>query len=134
MTSEEIVTNADILNLSAKRVRKSSPKKPLTIQFMSKVLTEIGRAQEELRSRSWKIENMRPFLIRERGHIRKIQGNVPYDRMIIHSYVDYYLEPILRRYLIYDNYASQDGKGGKGSESICLMLTGNMAVISSMCS
>ena len=111
MTSEEIVTNADVLHLSANKVRKSSPKKPLTIQFMSKELTEIGRAQDELTSRSWHIENMRPFLISERGHIRKIQGNVPYDRMIIHSYVDYYLEPMLQPYLIYDNYASQEGKG-----------------------
>jgi len=111
MTSEEITLNADNLHLSAEKVRKSSPKKPLTIQFMSNELVEIGRAQDELPSRTWKIENMKPFLISERGHLRKIQGNIPYDRMIIHSYIDGYLEPMLRKYLIYDNYASQDGKG-----------------------
>ena len=31
--------------------------------------------------------------------------------MIIHSYIDDYLEPMLRPYLIYDNYASQELKG-----------------------
>lgn len=109
--SEEITTDDNNLYHSGMKVRKSSPKKQATIKFMQELLPEIGRAKDELHDRTWKIENMRPFLISERGHIRKIQGNVPYDRMILHSYLDYYLEPMLRKYLIYDNYASQTGKG-----------------------
>ena len=111
MNSEEITTDANNLFNSSLKVRKSSPKKVSTMRFMQDQLTETGRAQEELHSRTWKIEQMKPFLISERGHIRKIQGNTPYDRMILHSYIDYCLEPLLRKYLIYDNYASQKGKG-----------------------
>ena len=109
--SEEITTDDNNLYHSGKKVRRSSPKKQATIKFTQELLPEIGRAQDELHDRIWKIENMRPFLISERGHIRKIQGNTPYDRMILHRYLDYYLEPMLRKYLIYDNYASQTGKG-----------------------
>ena len=109
--SERITIDAENLFKSAKKVRDSSPAKYSTQKFMSNILQEINRAQEELTSRTWQIENMKPFLISERGHIRKIQGNTPYDRMIIHSYIDGYLEPKLKPYLIYDNYASQTGKG-----------------------
>jgi len=111
MNVEDIVTDANILYESSLKVRQSSPGKQSTIIFMRDQLLKIKRAQEELHSRTWKIENMQPFLISERGHIRKIQGNIPYDRMIIHSYIDYCLEPELKKYLIYDNYASQTGKG-----------------------
>lgn len=109
--TESIVTNADLLMKAANKVRKSSPKKQETLKFMNELVPEIARAQREILTRTWRIQNMKPFLISERGHIRKIQGNTPYDRMIIHSYVDNVLEPMLSPYLIYDNYASQVGKG-----------------------
>lgn len=111
MNSEEITTDANNLYNSSLKVRKSSPNKVTTMRFMQNQITDIGRAQEELHDRIWKIEQMKPFIISERGHIRKIQGNTPYDRMIIHSYIDYCLEPLLSKYMIYDNYASQKGKG-----------------------
>lgn len=111
MKTEDIVCNADNLFAASKKVIASSPKKQTTIFFKQKRLTEIKRAQEELRSRTWKIKPMKPFVLNERGHRRKIVGNTPYDRMIIHSYLDYGLEPLLEKYLIHDNYASQIGKG-----------------------
>lgn len=109
--SEEITTDANNLYYSSLKVRKSSPKKQSTRKFMQNLLVEIQKAQTELQDRTWHIEQMKPFLISERGHIRKIQGNTPYDRMILHSYIDYCLEPLLKKYLIYDNYASQKYKG-----------------------
>lgn len=111
LSSEDITLDAGSLFQASIKVRKSSPDKYETQSFMSKQLLNIDKAQDELIHRTWKIRNMQPFLISERGHIRKIQGNYPYDRMIIHSYIDGYLEPMLRKYLIYDNYASQNGKG-----------------------
>ena len=107
MNSEDITTDANNLYISSLKVRKSSPNKVATMRFMQNQITDIGRAQEELHNRIWKIEQMKPFIISERGHIRKIQGNTPYDRMIIHSYIDYCLEPLLSKYMIYDNYAGQ---------------------------
>lgn len=111
MNSEFITTDVNNLYNAAKRVRESSSNKQTTQRFMRDKLHEIARAQEELHNRTWKIEQMRPFLIYERGHKRKIQGNTPYDRMILHSYLDFSLEPELAPFLIYDNYASQVGKG-----------------------
>lgn len=109
--SEIITTDGTNLYKSSMKVRASSPTKQSTRKFMQEHMVEIDRAQCELHDRTWQIEPMKPFLISERGHVRKIQGNTPYDRMIIHSYIDYCLEPILSKYLIYDNYASQTGKG-----------------------
>lgn len=111
MNIENIVCDAENLFTASQKVVKSSPNKYATIMFKRKRLAEIRRAQEELRSRTWQITKMQPFTIHERGHRRKIIGNTPYDRMIIHSYLDYGLEPLLRKYLIHDNYASQVGKG-----------------------
>ena len=111
MDIESIVCDPENLYEASKRVLESGPKKQATAYFKQKRLAEIRRAQDELHSRTWKIKPMRPFMLNERGHRRKIVGNTPYDRMIIHSYLDFGLEPLLRKYLIYDNYASQKGKG-----------------------
>lgn len=111
MNSEAITTDTNNLYKAALKVRKSSPSKESTQKFMQNLLLEIERAQNELHNRTWKITPMHPFIINERGHIRKIQGNIQYDRMILHSYIDNCLEPLLSKYLIYDNYASQDNKG-----------------------
>lgn len=111
MNIENIVCDAENLFAASQKVIKSGPNKHATAMFKRKRLAEIKRAQDELRLRTWEIEQMRPFTIFERGHRRKIIGNTPYDRMIIHSYLDFGLEPLLRKYLIYDNYASQVGKG-----------------------
>lgn len=109
--SEIVTTDSNNLYLSAMRAKSSSPHKESTQKFTRNILSEIARAQEELHSRKWKISPMRPFLINERGHIRKIEGNTCYDRMVIHSYIDYAVAPELEKYLIFDNYASQIGKG-----------------------
>lgn len=110
-SSEILTTDANNLYLSGLKARSSSPNKESTQRFMRNLLGEVERARIELSSRAWKITPSRPFIINERGHTRKIEGNTPYDRMILHSYIDYAVEPILSRYLIYDNYASQVGKG-----------------------
>lgn len=111
MNIEKVVCDAENLFKASQKVIKTSPNKQSTVYFRRKRLSEIKRAQEELHAMTWEIKPMKPFLLNERGHQRKIIGNTPYDRMIIHSYIDYGLEPLLRKHLIYDNYASQTGKG-----------------------
>ena len=111
MTEEEITIDANNLWYSGQKVRKSSPDKAATQNFMRNLLINIDSAIDDIVNRTWDIKWMKPFLIKERGHTRKIQGNIPYDRMILHSYLDFSLEPRLRKYLIYDNYASQVNKG-----------------------
>lgn len=109
--SEEITCNVNKLYVAAKTVIKKSPNKSETKQFELHMLDYINQAQRELHDRKWYIIQKKPFILRERGHVRRIQGNTPYDRMIIHSYIDNVLTPLLQPYLIYDNYASQKDKG-----------------------
>lgn len=109
--SERITCDANNLVEAFHKTISSSKNKSETKKFSVHELDEVARAQHELSERKWKISDKRPFIISERGHVRKIQGNTPYDRMIIHSYVDNVLEPLIRPYLIYDNYASLKGKG-----------------------
>ena len=109
--SEKITCDAGNLYRAFLDSRKSSPKKYSTKRMSQHVLDEIKRAQDELHNRTWTIEKLKPFIIYERGHKRKIEGNTPYDRMIIHSFIDNYLFPKIQPFLMYDNYASQAGKG-----------------------
>jgi len=112
MDKSEIVTcDSNNLICAYKKAVKSSKEKQSNKKFSLHHLDEILKAQDELHNRTWKITNVNPFLINERGHKRKIQGNTPYDRMIVHSYIDNSLEPEIRNKLIYDNYASQVSKG-----------------------
>lgn len=51
------------------------------------------------------------FVIHERGHARRI-NSINIDDRVAHKCVcKYALKPVLHRGLIYDNYASQEGKG-----------------------
>lgn len=109
--SQRLTCDSTNLIKAADKACSSSPSKKATKQFRAHEYEQINRAQQELHNRTWQIEKTRPFIISERGHLRKIRGNIPYDRMILHSYIDNTLSPIIMPKLIYDNYASQDGKG-----------------------
>lgn len=109
--SEQITCDASNLMEASQKVLSKSKDKSETKQFALHRLDEIYRAQNELHNRKWKITDKKSFLLHERGHTRKVKGNTPYDRMIIHSYIDNVLMPLLKSYLIYDNYSSQKKKG-----------------------
>ena len=108
---KEIMMNADNLYESALLAIKSSKDKYQTKKFSRHIFEHISLAQKELLNQTWEIENVKPFLISERGHKRKIQGNTPHDRMIMNCFCNKILIPALEPYLIYDNYASREGKG-----------------------
>ena len=111
MNYKEIMLDADNLYESAELAIKTARNKYQTKKFAFHIYDHIKEAQEELESQTWKVEQVRPFIISERGHKRKIQGNTPHDRMIMNCFCNRILIPSLDRYLIYDNYASRDGKG-----------------------
>jgi hypothetical protein len=67
MNSELITCDANNLFLSGMKVRRSSPGKQLTKEFMRDLTPLIKRAQTELSNRSWKVVRMPPFVINERG-------------------------------------------------------------------
>lgn len=51
------------------------------------------------------------FILQERGKTRHITGEQIQDRIVKHALCDEVLNPAIERYLIYDNGASQTGKG-----------------------
>lgn len=107
----DIMLNADNLYESAELAIKTAKNKYQTKKFARHIFDNISKAQKELENKTWVIENVPSFIISERGHKRKIQGNTPYDRMIMNCFCNYILIPALEPYLIYDNYASREGKG-----------------------
>lgn len=74
-------------------------------------LTEIANLQQELMYRTYETSPTSEFIISERGKTRAITGEQMRDRVVRHSLCDEVLTPTLSKYLIYDNGASQKGKG-----------------------
>lgn len=74
-------------------------------------LTEIAKVQRELEDRTYRTRPVSEFIVTERGKTRTISGEEIRDRVVRHSLCDNVLMPELRRYLIYDNGASLEGKG-----------------------
>jgi len=118
MNQSEIIT-CDVTNLvnAFHKSVKANPSKAENKRFKLHQLSEIQRAQDELHSRTWNISLKKPFVINERGHKRRVEGNTPYDRMIIHSWVDNILIPSIEPYLSRDNYSSRKGMGTSDARS-----------------
>ena len=74
-------------------------------------LLETAKAQEEMRTGKFKPDPTTDFTISERGKTRKISSNTPRDKAINHALCDEILTPSIERLVIYDNSASQKGKG-----------------------
>ena len=67
--------------------------------------------QRDLRNGTYSPDDGKKFLIRERGKERLITSNSMTDKTVNHIISDEILTPALSKYLIYDNGASQKGKG-----------------------
>ena len=80
-------------------------------RFEIDFLSELTALHHELESRTYKTSKGSEFTLRERGKIRHIHGGRIRDRVVRHSLCDNVLGPALDRYTIYNNAASQKGKG-----------------------
>ena len=67
--------------------------------------------QQSLQDGTYTPAQGKKFLIRERGKPRYITSNAMADKTVNHIICDGILTPTLQKYLIYDNGASQKGKG-----------------------
>ena len=80
-------------------------------RFEIDFLTEILRLRNELETRTYKTSPGTEFTLNERGKIRHIHGARMRDRVVRHALCDGELSDALHPYLIYNNGASQKGKG-----------------------
>ena len=105
------IYDANALYDAYKRAKQGSDWKPQTQCFEMNHLTEIAQLQQELKERSFRFRPDSEFIINERGKKRVIHGEQTRDRVVKHSLCDEVLNPATQKYLIYDNGASQVGKG-----------------------
>ncbi len=79
--------------------------------FETNHLLETAMLLKDLKEWKYKPTKGRKFVIKERGKIRNITTNGMIDKTINHLLCDNVLSPAISPYLIYDNGASQKGKG-----------------------
>lgn len=93
------------------RAKQGSDWKPQVQRFEMNYLLELSKIQEELKNQTYEFLPSTEFVIHERGKARVIRGEQIQDRVVKHSLCDEVLNPDTMKYLIFDNGASQAGKG-----------------------
>ena len=93
------------------RAIKGSKWKQSTQKYGSAVVMNLAAIQHQLETGTYKTGERSTFIVHERGKTRMIHGNMVEDRIVRHVLCDEVLTPTLEKYLIYDNGASQVGKG-----------------------
>lgn len=91
--------------------KKNSDWKASVQKFETTYLLGLGKIQKELADDSYEFKKGNTFTIHERGKIRRITGECIEDRIVEHVLCDEIINPVISKHLIYDNGASQKGKG-----------------------
>ncbi len=107
----EILTDMNVLYDSYKLAMKGSAWKAGPQRFERDYLEEIIKLKAELESGTYKPLPSSEFTLNERGHVRHIHGGAMRDRVVEHALCDKVINPAIQPYLIYNNGASQKGKG-----------------------
>ena len=105
------ITDMNVLYDAFRASMKGSAWKEEPQRFEIDFLTEIIKLSNELEDRTYKTTKGSVFVFRERGKARLIHGGRMRDRVVRHAICDTELTPKLKPYLIYNNGASQAGKG-----------------------
>lgn len=80
-------------------------------RFEIDFLSELVTLKKEIKGRTYTTSEGSTFMHTERGKKRLIHGGRMRDRVVRHALCDEIITPTLRPYLIYNNGASQKGKG-----------------------
>ena len=111
--AERELTDLNLLYESFLVSMKGSAWKAEPQRFEIDFLSEIVQLKHELEDRTYKTMPTKEFTLNERGKIRHIHGAKIRDRVVRHALCDGVLAGVLKPYLIYNNGASQKGKGLK---------------------
>ena len=106
-----IFLDANVIYDAGTKAMKGSKFKYATQLFEMNHLLYTAMLQQSLSDGTYKPSQGSKFLIRERGKPRYITSNSMTDKTVNHIICDEILTPALTKYLIYDNGASQKGKG-----------------------
>lgn len=106
----------DIYDMNAlydafKNAIRGSDWKPPVQQFEMNFLSGLASISKDLKNMEYEFKPFTEFILSERGKTRVIRSERIEDRIVKHSLCDEALNPILYPKLIFDNGASQLGKG-----------------------
>lgn len=107
----DIISDGNALYNAFLKSKKNSDWKSSVQKFETTYLLGLGRIQKELEDGTYQFKNGNTFIMQERGKTRCITGECIEDRIVEHVLCDEIVNPSIKRYLIYDNGASQKGKG-----------------------
>lgn len=93
------------------KAKSGSDWKPQVQKYEMTYLLELSKMQKELKEHTYEFSPTSSFILNERGKIRQITGEQIQDRVAKHCLCDEILTPSTSKYLIYDNGASQKGRG-----------------------
>jgi len=105
------VTDLNVLYDAFRASMKGSAWKEEPQKFEIDFLSEIVKLKHELVAREYQTMPGSEFTLSERGKVRHIHGGRMRDRVVRHALCDTVLDEALQPYLIYNNSASQKGKG-----------------------
>lgn len=105
------IFDGNVLYESFLKAKQGSDWKPQVQKFETNYLLELAALQKELEGEDYTFLPNTEFIIRERGKVRVITGEQIRDRVAKHALCDEVLTPSVSKHLIYDNSASQVGKG-----------------------
>jgi len=97
------------LILAFKKAKKGKSKKDYIIYLESNLNKELNKLQSELKSKIYKPEPLKKFIIRD-PKTRIIHASIFRDRIVHHAIINI-IKPIFDKIFIYDSFASRDKKG-----------------------
>lgn len=110
MTLHELM-NLQLLNECTIKCTKQSKWKESTQRYIANMLENNFKLRNEVLSHTYRIRPTTNFVINERGKTRYIEAPQIRDRVIQKTITENLLIPLLRPYMIYDNYAALKGRG-----------------------
>lgn len=105
------ISDMDILYDAMLSSMKGSQWKVETQKFYNNWGENLVQLHYELKNKTYRTSKGTEFILNERGKTRYIHGSRIRDRIVRHAFCDNILGPCLQPYLIYNNGASQKGKG-----------------------
>ena len=109
--TRDILCDGNALYDAFLKSKKNSDWKAPVQKFETTYLLGLGKIQKKLSNDSYEFKKGNTFTIHERGKTRCITGQQVEDRIVEHVLCDEIINPAIQKYLIYDNGASQKGKG-----------------------
>lgn len=105
------IFDGNLLYESFLKAKQGSSWKPSVQKFDFIYLLHLAELHKQLSTQTYHFHATHDFVLNERGKTRCVSGECLNDRIVKHALCDEYLTPATSKYLIYDNGASQVGKG-----------------------